>query len=490
MLVDRDTEAAPSDALLTAFSGYITQHLGLHFPRGQWPELVRAAQALDVAGAGAGACMRRLMAAPPTRGQIEQLAHQLTIGETYFFREPAVFDALEHEVLPALIAARRAAGRTLRIWSAGCCTGEELYSVAILLQRLIPDLADWRITLLGTDVNAGFLRKAEQGRYRDWSFRAVPAWLVWRHFGPPQDGLRAIAPALRRGVRFDYLNLAADLFPGPEVGAPPMDLILCRNVLMYFEPASGARALQRLGRALAPDGWLAVGMAEAGHALLAPFEPVRFPSALLYRQRPEALRAELVAAATGLHSAVPAAAAAAIAVAPTGTATIVVEPLRDVAAIADASAGQPPIGAGPVESAPNVAASTEPAPALALQARRCADLGLLDDASLCCAAAIATDKCDPALRYLQALIMEEQGRAAEAIGALKDALYLDPDFVLAHFTLGSLCRRNGALREAQRHFANALELLRGHAPDDVLAHSGGVRAGELADLMRAGAGAA
>jgi len=115
---------------------------------------------------------------------------------------------------------------------------------------------------------------------------------------------------------------------------------------------------------------------------------------------------------------------------------------------------------------------------------------LLDDASLCCAAAIATDKCDPALRYLRALILEEQGRAAEAIAALKDALYLDPDFVLAHFTLGSLCRRNGATREAQRHFANALELLRGHAPDDVLAHSGGVRAGELADLMRAGAGAA
>ncbi|WP_445234340.1 CheR family methyltransferase, partial [Duganella rhizosphaerae] len=302
---DRDTEAAPSDALLTAFSGYVTQHLGLHFPRGQWPELVRAAEALEPAGAGA--CMRRLMAAPPSRGQVEQLAHQLTVGETYFFREPAVFDALEHEVLPALIAARRAAGRTLRIWSAGCCTGEELYSVAILLQRLIPDLADWRITLLGTDVNPGFLRKAEQGRYRDWSFRAVPAWLVWRHFGAPQDGLRAIAPALRRGVRFEYLNLAADLFPGPELGAPAMDLILCRNVLMYFEPASAARALQRLGRALAPDGWLAVGVAEAGHTLLAPFEPVRFPAALLYRQRPQALRPEPTPAVADLHYAMPAA---------------------------------------------------------------------------------------------------------------------------------------------------------------------------------------
>ncbi|MES2161014.1 MAG: CheR family methyltransferase [Pseudomonadota bacterium] len=443
---DRDTEAAPDDALLTAFSGYITQHLGLHFPRGQWPELVRAAQALDPAGADA--CMRRLMAAPPTRGQIEQLAHQLTVGETYFFREPAVFDALEHEVLPALIAARRAAGRTLRIWSAGCCTGEELYSVAILLQRLIPDLADWRISLLGTDVNASFLRKAELGRYRDWSFRAVPAWLHQRHFGPPQDGLRAIAPALRRGVRFDYLNLAADLFPGPEAGAPTMDLILCRNVLMYFEPTSAARALQRLGCALAPDGWLAVGMAEAGHALLAPFEPVRFPAALLYRQRLDAPRPEARPAAAGLPCAVPAAAV------------------------------------------PMVAAAAEPVPALALRARLSADRGLLDDASLCCAAAIATDKCDPALRYLRALILEEQGRSGEAIGALRDALYLDPDFVLAHFTLGSLCRRNGAAREAQRHFANALELLRGHAPDDVLAHSGGVRAGELADLMRAGAEAA
>ncbi len=283
MLTDRHAEssAAVAESLLPRFSGYVARHLGLRFPRSQWPELLRAADAIACEGgvAGAAACMEGVMAAAPTRAAIEQLARHLTIGETYFFREPALFDALERDVLPLLIDARRAGGKTLRIWSAGCCTGEELYSLAILLHRLIPDLADWRITLLGTDINPQFLRKAEQGVYRDWSFRNVPEWIRRRYFDAG-----AIAPVLRQGVRFDYLNLAAGVFPGTDSGTPPMDLILCRNVLMYFEPSSAARTVLRLRDALAADGWLAVGVAENGHRLLEPLEPVRFGAAQLYRQ--------------------------------------------------------------------------------------------------------------------------------------------------------------------------------------------------------------
>lgn len=434
MPADRPAEAAFPDALLARFADYVARHTGLYFPRPQWTELRRAAAAL----AGGPDGVARLIESVPTRAGIELLARHLTVGETYFFREPALFQALEYEVLPALIAARRAAGKTLRVWSAGCCTGEELYSVAILLRRLLPDLDDWRISLLGTDINPHFLGKARHGVYRDWSFRNLPDGLLRRYFEPAQGGLNMIAPALRRGVRFDYLNLAADAFPGPDSGTPPMDLILCRNVLMYFDAGTAAHAVRRLGRALAGDGWLAVSTAETGHSLLAPFQPVRFGAAQLYRW--------------------PAPAAA-------------------------AAGGTPP---------PPAAASGAPAPAaapdLAARARQCADRGLLDAAGDCCAAAIADDKCDPALRYLRALILEEQGHGAAAMDALRQALYLDPGFVLAHFTLGSLCRRNGDARAAARHFANALELLRERSPDEPLAHSGGLRAGELADLMRAGAG--
>ncbi|GJI93112.1 protein-glutamate O-methyltransferase CheR [Duganella hordei] len=448
MLIDRHAEptaAAAADALLARFSGYVAEHLGLHFPRGLWPELLRAAEALardsgiaGIAGTSrAAVCMERLMAAAPTRAGVEQLARHLTIGETYFFREPELFDTLERDVLPPLIAARRAAGKTLRVWSAGCCTGEELYSLAILLHRLIPDLADWRVTLLGTDINPQFLRKAEQGVYRDWSFRNVPDWIRRCYF----DG-GTIAPVLRQGVRFDYLNLATGAFPGPDSGTPPMDLILCRNVLMYFAPACAARTVLRLRDALAGDGWLAVGVAETGHSLLKPLQPVRFGAAQLYRRPTPA-----------------------------------------------AAPPPPPLSAAPAPAAVTVSPPPRARmPDLAERARQCADRGLLAAAGDCCAAAIARDKCDPGLRYLQALILEEQGDVAAAMGALRDALYLDQTFVLAHFTLGTLCRRNGDEREAARHFANALELLHGRAPDEPLAHAGGLRAGELADLMRAGAG--
>jgi chemotaxis protein methyltransferase CheR len=185
----------------------------LHFPRERWPDLSRAMAAM----AGGDRCygslpdFRSLMNGPAVRRSAELLASHLAVGETYFFREPAMFEALEHEVLPPLVASRRSTGKSLRIWSAGCCSGEELYSLAIVLERTIPDLQDWNLTLLGTDIQPQFLHKARHGLYRDWSFRNVPDWIRQRYFSRDEEGNHAIAPALRRRVTFDYLNLITDI---------------------------------------------------------------------------------------------------------------------------------------------------------------------------------------------------------------------------------------------------------------------------------------
>lgn len=103
----------------------------------------------------------------------EALVHDLLIGETHFFRNRPQFEALEKHILPEIISRRRAA-RRLRIWSAGCATGEEPYSLAILLHRLLPDLADWNILILATDINRQALQQAQRGVYGPWSFREVP----------------------------------------------------------------------------------------------------------------------------------------------------------------------------------------------------------------------------------------------------------------------------------------------------------------------------
>ena len=140
-------------------SAVISERMGLYFPEDRWPELAenlkKASQALGFADPDG--CVSQLASQELTLRQIEILANHLTVGETYFFREPASFDLLEREILPALIAKRRGLGQTLRFWSAGCCTGEEAYTLAITCLRTLPDIAHWNISILATDINPRFL---------------------------------------------------------------------------------------------------------------------------------------------------------------------------------------------------------------------------------------------------------------------------------------------------------------------------------------------
>ena len=252
------------DALLSQLSDFLEVHMGLHFPRQRWHDLERgvAAASRDAGYANAETFVRWLLGAPLTRTRIEGLASHLTIGETYFFREKASLDILEQRILPELLQARAQGDRRLRIWSAGCCSGEEPYSIAMLLDRLIPDPAKWNVTILATDINPQFLRKAAQGIYSAWSFRETPGWLKELYFTRRADGRFEIQPRMRQMVSFSYLNLAEDSYPSLVNGTNAMDIILCRNVLMYFAPETRSIAYAKLDQALEDDGLLMLGAAE------------------------------------------------------------------------------------------------------------------------------------------------------------------------------------------------------------------------------------
>jgi len=120
-------------------------------------------------------------------------------------------------VLVPLIGLRRGTERRLRIWSAACCTGEEPYSIAIVLNQIIPDLDTWNITIIGTDINPVFVQRARAGLYRDWSFRATPRWIKQKYFKASTDGNLEILPCIKRMVSFSCLNLAEDVFPEASV---------------------------------------------------------------------------------------------------------------------------------------------------------------------------------------------------------------------------------------------------------------------------------
>ena len=210
---------------------------------------------------------------------LEALAEHLTVGETYFLRDPAQLAALRQLVLPDVIA-RRATERRLRLWSAGCSTGEEPYTLGILLHEQTV-LGSWDVLLVGTDLNRESLRTAREARYPAWSFRATPPELRDRYFEPDGSAWR-VRDMVRRLVRFAWLNLAADPLMPPSAD---FDLITCRNVTIYFDDAATQRLYRQLVKALAPGGWLMLGPSDPLPADRDDLERIEVAETVVWRRR-------------------------------------------------------------------------------------------------------------------------------------------------------------------------------------------------------------
>jgi chemotaxis protein methyltransferase CheR len=157
------------DELLARFSEFVAARMALDFPQPRWGDLERMARSAsaELGYADPEALIASLISSPLTIERMEILASNLTVGETYFWREPQIFDALEGRILPELIASRGTGDRRLRIWCAGCSTGEEAYSLAIALRRALPAIGEWNISILATDINPRMLDKAKAALYGD-----------------------------------------------------------------------------------------------------------------------------------------------------------------------------------------------------------------------------------------------------------------------------------------------------------------------------------
>jgi len=185
-----------------------------------------------------------------------QVVEALLNNETYFFRDRAPFDLLARAALPKL-AQRRQQTKRLTIWSAGCSTGQEAYSLAMLFAEDPVKWAGWTIDILGTDVGEGVIRRARDGIYSQFEVqRGLGITQMIRWFEECDNGWRAIEP-LRRTVRFQVQNL---LEPPPHPGT--FDIVLCRNVLLYLNSERRAQVFDRIANAMAPDGWLMMGAGE------------------------------------------------------------------------------------------------------------------------------------------------------------------------------------------------------------------------------------
>ncbi|MEG4334277.1 CheR family methyltransferase [Microcoleus sp. AT9_A2] len=225
-----------------------------------------------------------------SKNEWAKLVLLLTTTESYFMRDKGQFALLNRVIFPELIEQKRNLHKTLgmqptlRIWSAGCSTGEEPYSLAIVLKELIPDWEQWKILILGTDINEKVIKKAPQGVYSHWSFRLVDPQIQKQYFHQRQNDWE-INLELRESVNFSCVNLITDDFPNIYQNLYNIDLILCRNVFVYFEHKYISLVLKKFSNTLKPGGYLMTGHAEVYGQIMNEFEAKIFPESVVYQRR-------------------------------------------------------------------------------------------------------------------------------------------------------------------------------------------------------------
>ena len=478
------------------FGDLVLARLGLSFSDKRRSELERAIRQAFAASTFASIpeYLAHLREAPRGDIEVERLVNAITVSETHFFRDAGQSDALYYQVLPSIIERRRFM-RTLRIWSAGCASGEEPYSIAMFLRDLLPDVDDWSITILGTDISTSALDRARKAIYSDWAFREERA-KQWRNrFFAPSGNRYQLNPDVRRMVTFAQLNLAEPCYPAYETNTMFLDLILCRNVTIYFSEATTRQVIDRYYQALVYGGWLVVGHSEHALGVYQRFQVCNFPDAILYQRVPSPAAApawpETVqpAPASSLPLTLEALTASQPAAAPD---------LRP----AGAKPAEPPepqpgeimgqarewIENGRAEQARDlllslVAQKSPPLEALLLLAQANANLGNWQEAEQYCQRAIRAHKLADEAYYLLALVYQHQARLPEAIDAMKKVVYLDHNSILGHFGLANLYYQSQYLPNALKSLENARRLLQARPGDDIIAGSGGVTAARLLDAI-------
>ncbi len=455
--------------------------MALQFPRERWGELERkvGAAALQFGHAVGAEFVEWLLSTAPSREQIEILASHLTIGETYFWREPQVFEALEGRVLPELIRARGPGERRLRIWSAGCATGEEPYSIAMAVHRVLPARKTWNVTILATDINPLVLHRAAAAVYGGWSFRNSPRWLKESYFTRREDGRHELSPEIRSMVTFAYLNLAEDIYPSPVNNTNAMDIIFCRNVLMYFSPERVRKVGESLFRSLVPDGWMMVSATELSQELFPRFVPIHSHGAILYRRDRRESQGD--PRETGEDRRAPRSPEPSFAA--ESFLPVTSQTPQSFSCPAPPPSADFPVPESLAEAVVKPAAG-RPCPGAA-EVRALANRGLLSQALATCEEAIAGDKADSGLQYLAAVILLELDRKLDAVAAFRRSIYLDQNFVLAYFSLGNLLLHQKKAKAARKCFENVMFLIGGLPDDEILPESEGLTAGRLRQIVHA-----
>jgi chemotaxis protein methyltransferase CheR len=506
-------------AEIECFRSLVAQRLGLHFDESKLDFLATVIrERMEATGYDLFSLyQRRIVSSVSERDELRTLAEQLTVNETYFFRYADQFRAFTEVVVPDRIRAR-GHDHSLRILSAGCASGEEAYSLAILIRTRLPQLASWNIKIHGIDVNASMVAKAVRGKYSAWSLRDTSVDLQNTHFRP--DGRDFLLDdTMRPLVTFEERNLVEEDSLFWLSGA--FDVVFCRNVTMYFTSEITRSVIARIARSTAPGGYLFLGHAENLRGVSQDYH-LRHTHESFYYQRREASEMDGAIPFThapsdngSIRSQVPAV------VEPDDTWFDIIRRASERVADLTQETSRPTVSASGSTAAR--AANSQPGPRApgwdrtlaiellreerfvegvdllqALPAESKADPdtqlllavlltngGDLPEAERVCRHVLELDELNAGAHYLMALCREHAGDQDAAVEHDQAATYLDSAFAMPHLHLGLVAKRSADAQTARRELGHALPLLALEDASRILLFGGGFTRGALVEFCRA-----
>lgn len=464
---------------------------------------------------------------PEAEEEWQKLVCLTTNRESYFFRDKGQFSLLRQTILPEVIR-RNQRVKSLRFCSAGCSTGQEPYSLAILLKELIPDIDNWNILILGVDINRESLSQAKKAVYNTWSFRQVEDNIKEKYF-KSGAGYYQLNDEIRQLVKYRQVNLVRDPMPQTEIELYDMDLIICRNVFIYFTENAINQVVEKFFNTLKPNGYLITGHAELNNSQVKAFQTKLFSESIIYQRR-SGEYSHAFANTTPSQSFKPQTLLPNIKTEETKNLSTTINqkysfsnnntsnfstlnpPLNNYSQNKNQSFPQPtkPENTSEKKDRDNellyeieqlvsnksyylaqrkleqvLKQFPKHFKATYLMAELEANLGKYESAQQWCHKAFSLDNLQVKPYLLLAQIEEENGNLEEAKNALKKVIYLEPTSFIAYLNLSTLYQQEGDLKRSEKMKQSALKILQNLPLDQEIKELDNIKVGDLiADLQR------
>ncbi|MDD2490572.1 MAG: CDC27 family protein [Bacteroidales bacterium] len=410
------------------------------------------------------------------------IATHLTVSETYFFREAPAISMFKNKIIPEII--RKKNGSLITIWCAGCSSGEEPYTLSMILKENFPQLSSENYKIIATDINPNVLEKAKNGIYTQWSFREMPDKYLKKYFVKEGNNYK-ISDRIKNSVIFEFLNLASDPFPGESLKDEPIDIIFCRNVLMYLNHEIIKKIAQRFYNILNDSGWFIPSQVELNDEFFGHFNKIYSEDAVFYKK--EKNETTKLIFPFSLNK----------------TDKCIVKktkPIKDKKSFESVNYNKEKENTFSNSQLENLFSDGKYKECIEISkeeietgsnnvfllqtiAKCYANTGEYEKAILLLDQLISKGGSSDDIFYLYGTILIEQNQIEEAKAMFKKGLYMNSEHLLSHLMLGNILRIEGNNRAASIHYRNVYEISLKIKDDDLVRVSGGLNGERIRELV-------